>query len=96
LDVVVGKCSAVLQTSPGEDETLSLRWISFTILDPLLDNLDGIVGLNLKIENTASERAHKDKHGRVMSQMKIACSAHFLIWTPRSLSEQANHGEVVQ
>ena len=55
LDIVVRKCSSILQLLTGEDQTLLIRWNAFFILDFSLDIIDGIGWLNIQGDGFPSQ-----------------------------------------
>lgn len=62
LDVVVGKCSTILQLLTGENETLLVRRYSLLVLNLCLNIIDGIRTLDLESYGLPGKRFHEDLH----------------------------------
>lgn len=62
LDVVVGKSTIVLELLTGKDQTLLIRWDSFSVLDLVLKVADSITGLNVQGDVLTSKGLYEDLH----------------------------------
>jgi hypothetical protein len=62
LDVVVGKCSSILELLAGKDETLLIGRDALLVLDLGLNHVDGVRGLHLEGDcmQDMVRKAHKD------------------------------------
>ena len=60
LDVVVSKCTAILELLAGKDEALLVQGDVLLVLDLRLHIVDGVRRLNLKGDGLAGEGLHKD------------------------------------
>jgi len=65
LDVVIGKCAAVLELLSSEDKTLLVRWDTLLVLNLALDVIDGIGRLDFKGDGLAGESL--DDYKKMMS-----------------------------
>jgi hypothetical protein len=71
LDVVVGKCAAILKLLASEDEPLLVRGNSLLILDLGLDIVNGVGRLNLKGDSLASQCLHEDLHASPKTEHQV-------------------------
>lgn len=65
LDVVVGKCAAILQLLAREDQSLLVRWDAFLVLDLGLDIVDCVARFDFKGDSLT--RQGLDKAGEFIS-----------------------------
>ena len=73
LDVVVGKCAAILQLLACEDQPLLVRWDAFLVLDLGLDIVDGVARFDL--EGDGLTRQSLDE------AVGFKCQVGFSMWT---------------
>ena len=71
LDVVVRKCSTILELLSSEDESLLIWRDSFLILDLGFNILDGVCWLNVKGNGLTSESLDEDLHTTSESEDKM-------------------------
>ena len=60
LDVIVGKCPAVLELLAGKDKTLLIGRDSLLVLDLLLNVVDGVRRLNIEGDGLPGESLYED------------------------------------
>lgn len=73
LDVIVGKCSAVLKLLACEDQSLLIRGDTLFILNLLFDIVDRVGGLDLKGDSFARKGLHEDLRIRNEFKDKSQC-----------------------
>jgi len=73
LDVVVRKCSTILELLSSEDESLLIWRDSFLILDLGFNILDGVCWLNVKGNGLTSESLDEDLHTTSESKNEMKC-----------------------
>jgi len=71
LDVVVRKCSAVLELLSGKDESLLIGGNSFLVLDLGLYIVDGVRRLDLQSDRLSGESLDKDLHTTTKSEDEV-------------------------
>jgi hypothetical protein len=72
LNIVVGKCSAVLELLSSENQALLIRRDALLVLDLGLDIVDGVGRFNLKGDCLASKGLNKDLHDYNMRQTQVS------------------------
>jgi len=68
LDVIIRKCTAVLELLAGEDKTLLIRRDTLLVLDLCLHVVDGVRGLNLQRDRLSGKSLHENLHTAAQTQ----------------------------
>merc|ERR1719171_2818581 len=71
LNIVVGKCAAVLQLLAGEDEALLIGWDSLFILNLRFHIVNRVRRFDIQRDSFASEGLHKDLHSTTKTEHQM-------------------------
>jgi len=71
LDVIVGKCTAILKLFTGKDQTLLVWGNAFFILNFSLDIFNSVGGLNFEGDGFPSEGFDENLHSSSKSENKV-------------------------
>ena len=71
LDVVVGQSATIFQLLPSKNKTLLVRTDALLILNPGLDIVGGVQGLNLQDDRLVHQGLHEDLHAAMEMEHEV-------------------------